>query len=312
MKTLRKAEVLRKKEFDHTFTELSVLKKLAADGGRCPYIVPLRYAFHSMTRLFLVFEYCPGGELYFHLGRRGRLPEPIAKFYAAEISVSLGYLHACGIAFRDLKPENLMLDALGHINLIDFGLCKEGVRNSFTGIVSCSGTTEYLAPEILSSKGGGLGVDWWAFGMILYEMIVGIPPWYDQERDKVVQGILGSELQFPPGLVISNEARSLITGLLHKDPTQRIGCKGGGASEVLTHPFFKGVDWLKIARRAVEPPFAPPIMEEGSEGLPGICNFDREYTNIVLASPPAKDYLPSQPGDSFDGFYFDFRVTRNA
>jgi serine/threonine protein kinase len=312
MKTLRKAEVLRKKEFDHTLTELSVLKKLAADGDRCPYIVPIRFAFHSMTRLFLVFEYCSGGELYYHLGKRGRIPESIAKFYATEIAMSLGYLHACGVAFRDLKPENLMLDALGHINLIDFGLCKEGVRSPTNGIHSCSGTTEYLAPEILSGKGGGLGIDWWAFGMILYEMIVGIPPWYDADREKVVFGILNSDLYFPPEAQLSNEARHLITGLLTKEPSQRIGCKGGGASEVLTHPFFRGVDWLKVARRAVEPPFVPPTMEEGQEGLPGLCNFDKEYTNIVLSSPPAKDYLPPQPGDAFDGFYFDFRLGRSA
>lgn len=322
MKTIRKSEVLRKQQSAHVWHEFKILASLAKDGTRCPYIVPMRFAFHSQSRLFLVFEYCPGGELYFHLGRKGRLPEYIAKFYCAEIAVSIGYLHACGIVYRDLKPENLMLDTFGHINLIDFGLSKEGVRSHIQGIQGKLGTIEYLPPEIHSGVGGGLGVDWWAMGMLLYEMLIGVPPWYDHDRDAVVSRIMNDPLQWPTPDCVSSEAMNFIEGLLQKDPSKRTGCRGGGASEVLTHAFFRGVDWVKVAGRSVEPPFVPPVLlpkasnnessaggslTEDEEQLPGICNFEHEYTSRPTPVPPARDFMPPQSGDKFEGFFFDFR-----
>lgn len=310
MKTMKKSEVIRKKQVDHAWTEFRVLKRLAGDKARCPYIAPMRFAFHSPSRLYLVFDYCSGGELYFHLGRRGRLPESYVKFYAAEIIVSIGYLHACGIVFRDLKPENLVLDTLGHMNLVDFGLCKEDIRCPAEGVNSFSGTTEYLAPEILTGRGSGLALDWWAFGMILYEMMVGLPPWYDQDQDVMVRKIVNDPLMFPDHVSMSDEAKHLICNLLIKDPMQRLGSRGGGSSEILTHAFFRGTDWIKIARRAVEPPFVPPATPANSlseDTLPGICNFEIEFTSVSVVQPPTKDYLPPVPGDLFNGFYFDYR-----
>ena len=315
MKSLRKSSVLKKKQLENTIIELKFNAKLAREKSRCPYMATLRFAFHSQTRLFMLFDYCGGGELYFHLGRRVRLPETLARFYAAEIAISIGYLHASGVAYRDLKPENLVLDATGHVNLVDFGLCRLGVTSPIAGITSTSGTTEYLAPEVLAGHEHGLSVDWWAFGMVLYEFLFGLPPWFeDGVQDRIVARVLArTPVTFPAGVEVSPRAKDLLSRLLVHDPRLRLG-SGGGAREVMLHPFFEGVDWVKFARRGVEPPFVPPsTMGSANEddALPGLCNFDPEFT-LRFVTAPAKDYAPALPGDVFEGFYFDWRDLEGA
>ena len=281
MKTLKKRDVKRRDQVQNTLTELSIHTRLAKQGNKCPYIVPMRYAFQSRSRLFMVFDFCSGGELYHHLGTRGRIPEPLARVYAAEIVLAVGYLHALGIVYRDLKPENLVLDEDGHIHLVDFGLCQEGVSSATSGSTTFCGTTEYLAPEILRYAGHGFAVDWWSFGMVLYEMLTGLPPWYSYDQDRVVEGILGGELVFPDPPsdgnlpAMSAEARDIITRLLTRDPRARLGSQG--AKEVMAHPFFATIDWIKLAKKGVEPGFVPP-KPEGEDQL--CINFDRAFTDL--------------------------------
>ena len=161
MKILDKKNIIRRNQVEHTITERRVLGRT-----KHPFIVTLHFAFQTGKKLYFVLDYCSGGELFFHLGRCGRLRESLACFYSAEITLALSHLHSVGIVYRDLKPENILLDKDGHVKLADFGLSKEGIPNGVSGTGSFCGTAEYLAPEILNRAGHGTGVDWWALGMV--------------------------------------------------------------------------------------------------------------------------------------------------
>jgi serine/threonine protein kinase len=295
MKQLKKADVLASKQLENTRREFKVHMMLCEQEIQCPNIAPLRFAFHSRSRLYMVFDYCAGGELYFHIGQRGRLPEALARFYAAQIALAIGYLHSNGVAYRDLKPENLLLDGEGNINVVDLGLCKDGMRSATQGSQSFCGTTEYLAPEILNYQEHGLAVDWWSYGMVLYEMLTGLPPWYSYKQEEVVRGILGGELTFPP--YVSEPARELIAGLLCRDPAKRLG-SARGVEDFIDLPFFKAIDWVALARRELRAPFRPPQDTQGEA-----CNFDVEFTSSRIEAE--RDHVPPVPSDPFGRFYYD-------
>jgi tRNA A-37 threonylcarbamoyl transferase component Bud32 len=180
MKVLSKPAVVMKKQVEHTKTERRVTANITH-----PFIVKLHYAFQTSKRLFFVLDYCPGGDMFYHLSRRRYFSEPMARFYCGEITLGLEHLHSHTIVYRDLKPENIMLDGDGHVKLADFGLAKEHVSKwavasaqEAGGTNSLCGTPEYLPPEILNRGGHGQAVDWWNLGMVLYEMLCGTPPWY--------------------------------------------------------------------------------------------------------------------------------------
>ena len=175
MKVLKKHHVQRKNQVEHTRTERRVLATISH-----PFICQLRYAFQTKQKLYLVLDYHPGGELFYHLSRRGRFREHQARVYAAEITLALEYLHRHNIVYRDLKPENILIQSDGHIALTDFGLAKDGVLSFVSGAKSFCGTPEYLAPEIIHRKGHGKAVDWWSLGMLIYELLTGLPPWYTE------------------------------------------------------------------------------------------------------------------------------------
>eukprot|EP00501_MAST-03F_sp_TOSAG23-6_P002394 GSMAST32.ASY1.ANO1.2502.1 assembled CDS len=222
---LDKKNIIRRNQVEHTNTERRVLGQI-----RHPFIVTLHYAFQTRTRLYFVLDYC----------RCGRLRESLACFYAAEITLALAHLHSLGIVYRDLKPENILLDGDGHVRLADFG--------------SFCGTAEYLAPEILNRTGHGTGVDWWALGMVLYEMLTGMPPWYTKEREVLFERVRRSPLEFPKH--VSPNAKSVIQGFLVRDSAKRIGVRLG-AQEVMAQPFFAHIDWKALYERRLSPPFRP-------------------------------------------------------
>jgi hypothetical protein len=233
MKVLSKPNVVLRKQVEHTRTERRVL-----GAASSPFVVRLHAAFQTEEKLYFVLDYCAGGELFFHLSRAGKFPEEVSRFYTAELLLALEHLHAHDIVYRDMKPENVLLDSAGHVKLADFGLAKDGVKESTTGASSLCGTPEYLAPEILARLGHGKAVDWWGLGMLLYEMLTGLPPWYTRDKKKLFLALRSAPLQFPD--YISDIAKSFIGGLLDRNPQERLGGVGD-AEAVKAHGFFRCV-----------------------------------------------------------------------
>lgn len=270
MKVLNKDNVIKRNQVEHTKTERSVLEYI-----RHPFIVTLRFAFQTKLKLYFVLDYCPGGELFFHLGRAGRFSENQARFYTAQIIMAIEYLHGLGVVYRDLKPENVLLDELGNIALTDFGLSKEGIEDNSSATSFC-GTPEYLAPEILTRAGHGRAADWWSLGALLFEMLTGMPPFYSRNRDRLFHKILKAQLRLPK--FFSPEATELLTGLLNRDPNARIGSERD-AEELKTHAFFQSVNWADLLEKKLKPPFKPDVKE-----FTDTSNFDKEFTNMALDS----------------------------
>lgn len=177
----------------------------------------------------------------------------MALFYITEIVLALEYLHRQKIAYRDLKPENLLVAADGHLKITDFGFAKRIEDRTFT----LCGTPEYLAPEIIMSVGHNLGVDWWALGILVFEMLAGYPPFYDQNPYEVYRKITIGHFEFPPQISIN--ARKLISGLLEHDLSKRLGCMKAGAGDVKDHIWFKGVDWMMVRQKKIQPPWVPEL-----------------------------------------------------
>jgi serum/glucocorticoid-regulated kinase 2 len=210
MKVLKKDYIIRKNQVEHTKTERNVLGYV-----HHPFIVGLNMAFQTADKLFFVLDYCAGGELFFHLGRMGRFPEVQARFYTAQITLAIEYVHGLDIIYRDLKPENVLLDHRGNVRLTDFGLSKEGVSDDSSGANSFCGTPEYIAPEVLLRQGHGRAVDWWSTGALLYEMLSGLPPFYSRSREVMFEKIMKAELNFPSFLSEVSSTLDMILYELH-------------------------------------------------------------------------------------------------
>ncbi|KAG7363046.1 serine/threonine protein kinase [Nitzschia inconspicua] len=301
LKVLRKDNIIRRNQVEHTKTERSVLGYV-----KHPFIVGMNMAFQSRDKLYFVLDYCAGGELFFHLGKVGHFPVARTRFYAAEIILAISYVHSLDIIYRDLKPENVLLDASGHIRLTDFGLSKEGISNSSSGANSFCGTPEYLAPEILNRQGHGRAVDWWSLGALTYEMLTGLPPFYCQDRERLFEKIRKSDLNYPASL--SSSSKNLLRGLLTKDPVKRLGSGPKDAEEIKPHSFFDSIDWDKLSRGEVTPPWKPKI-----SGTQDTSQFDKEFTSMPIFSPQSMQRAPgfgSTPlGDNpFEGFTFQDRT----
>ena len=243
IKVIKKEAIIAKDEVAHTLTENRVLRNTSH-----PFLISLKYSFQTFERLCFVMEYVNGGELFFHLSRERVFSEERAKFYAAEILLALKYLHQQGIIYRDLKLENLLLDKDGHMKIADFGLCKEQINYGNTTRTFC-GTPEYLAPEVLEDAHYGRAVDWWGLGVVMYEMMVGRLPFYSRNHDELFELILLEDVRFPRTL--SDEAKSLLNGLLIKKPEQRLGGGPNDADDIMTHPFFMSVNWQLLLERKV-------------------------------------------------------------
>jgi serine/threonine protein kinase len=200
-------------------------------------------------------EYCPGGEIFSYLRRARSFNEATSKFYAAEITMIIQYLHDVqGVAYRDLKPENILLGADGHIKLVDFGFAKQvGNRETYT----LCGTPDYLAPEVIHNCGHGLAVDWWALGILIYEFLVGQPPFWDQNVMRLYEQIVEGRLRFPQ--TMSPAARDIISQLCKTDVTQRLGHIQGGAARVKAHPWFDSINWDDLYYRRIPGPIIPRV-----------------------------------------------------
>uniref|UniRef100_A0A7S3GC72 non-specific serine/threonine protein kinase n=1 Tax=Palpitomonas bilix TaxID=652834 RepID=A0A7S3GC72_9EUKA len=276
MKMLKKSEVYRRKQVEHTKVERDILCSCTH-----PFLVRLHYSFQTHDKLYLVMDYVNGGELYYHLRNAGRFPEHLAKFYIAEVVLGLDYLHSRNIIYRDLKPENILLDSDGHIRITDFGLakvCRDSLGEEQSAATFC-GTAEYMAPELLTSGKYGKAADLWSVGVLLYEMLTGKVPFHAVNRKALYENTLRGDLHFPH--FVSPDAKELLKGLLLKDPEDRLGAGSLGMSAVKIHRFFRGVDWDKLEKKeGISPPFKPRVVE----GELDTGNFDKHFTNLPLKS----------------------------
>ncbi|KAJ4355433.1 cytochrome c oxidase subunit 1 [Didymosphaeria variabile] len=288
LKILRKADVIRLKQVEHVRNERNVL---AAVAGH-PFITTMVASFQDHDSLYMLLDYCPGGEVFSYLRRARRFNEPTSQFYAAEIVLILEFLHEReGVAYRDLKPENILIDAEGHLKLVDFGFAKK-VENRET--YTLCGTPEYLAPEVIRNTGHGTAVDWWAFGILVYEFLVGQPPFWDQNPMKIYEQIVEGRLRFPSAM--SSEARDLISGLCTVDTSKRLGNISGGASTVKSHAWFKDIDWDALYHRKIQGPIVPHL-----RGPADTRNFDEYEPESIHREGYTKE-MQEKYEDSFKDF----------
>lgn len=219
-----------------------------------PFIVSMQYVFQSSHRVYFVMDYIQGGELFQYMRTQRRFAEEHVAFYSAQIVAALNYLHSNDILYRDLKPENILVSEDGYLKLSDFGLAKIAkLSNTFCG------TPEYISPEMLLGTGHDPTSDWWALGILIYEMLTGIPPFYDKNRNVMFLNIERAKIRWPDarkhGISISSTAKDLITRLLTKDKSKRLGARGG--DEVFSHPFFKNIDLDALLSKRMRAPFVP-------------------------------------------------------
>eukprot|EP00753_Platysulcus_tardus_P003418 PLAT12454.1.p1 GENE.PLAT12454.1~~PLAT12454.1.p1 ORF type:complete len:511 (-),score=280.29 PLAT12454.1:68-1600(-) len=294
LKSLRKSDVLKRNQLEHTAAERKILQTVEH-----PSIVALKYAWQTSGKLYLVLEFMSGGELFYWLKRHKRFSEDRARLYAAEILLALEKLHSLDCIYRDLKPENCLLNADGHVKLTDFGLSKEGVSGvgAEDGTKTFCGTPEYLAPEILRQTGHGKAVDWWSLGTLLYEMLCGLPPFYDGNVQRMYQKILKAELQFPSH--VSADARSLLRGLLTRNVDDRLGSGPRDGEEIREHPFFAALDWDRVLAHDYEPEFKPPLSDD--------LNFEGDFTKMVAVDSVIEGRLTDEQLEKtrFVGFTYD-------
>uniref|UniRef100_A0A4W5QTY3 non-specific serine/threonine protein kinase n=1 Tax=Hucho hucho TaxID=62062 RepID=A0A4W5QTY3_9TELE len=289
MKVLRKA-TLKVRDRVRSKMERDILAEV-----NHPFIVKLHYAFQTEGKLYLILDFLRGGDLFTRLSKEVMFTEEDVKFYLAELALALDHLHSLGIIYRDLKPENILLDEEGHIKITDFGLSKEATDHDKRAYSFC-GTIEYMAPEVVNRRGHTQSADWWSFGVLMFEMLTGSLPFQGKDRKETMVLILKAKLGMPQFL--SPEVQSLIRALFKRNPANRLGAGPDGVEEIKRHNFFGNIDWNKLYRREIKPPFKPAV------GRPeDTFHFDPEFTSRTPTDSPG---IP--PSDNthqlFRGFSF--------
>jgi len=294
LKVLIKAAIIERNQVEHTIAEREILELIDH-----PFLMKLYWAFQTEQKLYLVMDYLRGGELFFHLKNERRFPESRSMLYAAEILMALGELHRNMIIYRDLKPENILLDNQGHLRLTDFGLSKRYTAGEQA--TTFCGTPEYLAPEVVLGVGHSKEVDWWSLGILLYEMLVGLPPFYSDNVNIMYDLIAKANLKCPT--FVSDKAKDLLGKLLKRAPEERLGFGAEDEAAIRKQPFFETIDFVKLYKKEVEPEFQPRFA-----GLLDASNFDTEFTSEVVqdsvVDPGVRDMTKTVGPDDFAGFTF--------
>ncbi|RKU47970.1 camp-dependent protein kinase catalytic subunit [Coniochaeta pulveracea] len=284
VKVLKKAQVVKMKQVEHTNDERKMLGEV-----KHPFLITLWGTFQDSRNLYMVMDFVEGGELFSLLRKSGRFPNPVAKFYAAEVTLALEYLHSRNIIYRDLKPENLLLDRHGHLKITDFGFAKRVPDKTWT----LCGTPDYLAPEVVSNKGYNKSVDWWSLGILIYEMLCGYTPFWDGGSPmKIYENIIKGKVKYPA--YINPDAQDLLERLITHDLTKRLGNLFGGPQDVKSHPWFAEVTWERLARKDIDAPYTPPV----KAGAGDASQFDRY--------PEETEAYGRQGSDEFGHLFPDF------
>lgn len=278
LKIMTKSEIIRLKQVDHMYSEIQILSII-----NHPFLVTMEGLTQDSTFVYIMLDYIPGGELFTYLRSVVALENSHAGFYAAQVTLMFEHLHNLNIIYRDLKPENLLIDAMGFLKLTDFGFAKKIDGRTYT----LCGTPEYLAPEILLQKGHGKPVDWWCLGVLIYEMLVGIDPFSDENPMTVYNNILRGKLKFPQE--ISKDAKSLIKHLLTADLDKRYGNLERGVDDIKSHRWFVGIDWSAMLNKSLIPPYKPQV--KGNGDTSNFWNFPEDFEEHNPLAPEIDPFL---------------------
>ncbi|GAB7362758.1 hypothetical protein MBLNU230_g3063t1, partial [Neophaeotheca triangularis] len=277
IKVLKKEFIIENDEVESTRSEKRVF--LIANKERHPFLLNLHACFQTETRVYFVMEYISGGDLMLHI-QRGQFGTKRAQFYAAEVCLALKYFHENGVIYRDLKLDNIMLTLDGHIKVADYGLCKEDMWYGSTTSTFC-GTPEFMAPEILLDKKYGRAVDWWAFGVLIYQMLLQQSPFRGEDEDEIYDAILADEPLYP--IHMPRDSVSILQKLLTREPELRLGSGPTDAQEIMSHAFFRNINWEDIYFKRVPAPFLPTV-----KGRADTSNFDSEFTSVTPVLTPVQ------------------------
>ena len=295
MKELRKDVLIDTDQIENTKIEKEIMK-----NANHPFLLNLEYVFQTPGKIFFVMKFMKGGELYSLISKEKRFSESRCRFYAAQIILALGHLHSNKIIYRDLKPENILIDEDGYLCLADFGLAR--FLEEDKRATSFCGTPEYMAPEIITAEGHNRAVDWWSLGVLLYEMLVGVPPFYHQNQHTMYQFIVSKAVVFPDPIkhkiTVSDPAKDLISKLLTKKQTDRLGSAVGDFNDILKHPFFSAVDLKQLQEKKLKAEYVPLISDKYS-----VENFDP----TVTGEDPAAAAIPAQRMDLIKKFEEEFK-----
>uniref|UniRef100_A0AAQ4R4X8 protein kinase C n=1 Tax=Gasterosteus aculeatus aculeatus TaxID=481459 RepID=A0AAQ4R4X8_GASAC len=297
IKALKKGDIVTRDEVDSLMCEKRIFEVI--NVSQHPFLVNLYGCFQTADHVCFVMAYSPGGDLMTHI-HASIFTENQAWFYSSCVLLGLEFLHQNQIVYRDLKLDNLLMDADGFVRIADFGLCKEGMGHGDRTTTFC-GTPEFLAPEVLTDNNYTRSVDWWGLGVLVYEMLVGESPFPGDDEEEVFDSIVNDEVRYPRFL--SPEALSLIQKLLRKNPEMRLGGGEEDASEIKRHKFFQETDWDALLAKKMKPPFLPAIRAPKD-----VSNFDEEFTRLkpVLTPPRAACILTAEQQDIFADFDFSF------
>uniref|UniRef100_A0A0N4Z388 Protein kinase C-like 3 n=1 Tax=Parastrongyloides trichosuri TaxID=131310 RepID=A0A0N4Z388_PARTI len=305
-------KIIKKQMFndDEDIDWVQTEKTVFETASNHPFLVGLHSCFQTDSRLFFVIEFVPGGDLMYHMQRHRKLPEDHARFYSAEIILALHFLHSSGIIYRDLKLDNVLIDSTGHIKLTDYGMCKENIGPGDRTNTFC-GTPNYIAPEILRGEDYGFSVDWWALGVLMYEMMAGRSPFdvvamngdTDQNtEDYLFEIILEKQIRIPRSLSV--KAAGILRGFLNKVPEERLGCNldlDVALNDMKNNAFFKNhVDWEMLEAKQIQPPYNPNVQSDRD-----LQHFDKQFTdeapNLTIDDP---NVIARIDQSEFEGFEY--------